>query len=81
MGKGPILLLGAAAVAGIALAMSRKSTEDTTTATPAPTVPKGTSAQDLTKKQMSKLETWAKSKGVPIDKAYALAQDLFTTKF
>lgn len=79
MSKGPLLLLGAAAVAGIAIAVHSKSAEQSTTPSPAPS--KGTSAKDLTTAQKNKLEAWAKSKGVPVDKAYALAQDLFSTKF
>lgn len=82
MGKGPILLLGAAAVAGIAIAVHAKSQEASTSSAAAPsTASKGTSAQDLTTAQKKKLEDWAKSKGVPVDKAYALAKDLFATKF
>lgn len=81
MSKGPILLLGAAAVAGIAIAVSRKSAAQDAAAAPPPPTAKGTSAADLTAAQKTKLENWAKSKGVPVDKAYALAKDLFSTKF
>jgi hypothetical protein len=80
MSKGPILLLGAAAVAGIAIAVHSQSATQTSSAAPA-TAPKGTSAKDLTTAQKKKLETWAKSKGVPVDKAYELAQSLYGMKF
>ncbi len=82
MSKGPILVLGAAAIVGIAIAATRKSEAATSTATtPAATAPKGTSAKDLTTAQKSKLETWAKSKGVPIDQAYELAKSVYGMKF
>lgn len=78
MSKGPILLLGAAAVAGIAIAMHSKAQEQSSAA---PAAPKGTSAKDLTAAQKSKLETWAKGKGIPVDKAYDLARSLYGMKF
>jgi hypothetical protein len=74
MTKGPIILLGAAAIVGIAVVASRK----TASSTP---VPKGTSAKDLTVQQKTKLENWAKKKGVPVEQAYSLAKQIFATKF
>lgn len=79
MGKGPILLLGAAAIAGIAIAVNRPSAATSTT-TPA-TAPKGTSAKDLTASQKSKLEAWAKGKGIPVDQAYDIAKSIYGMKF
>jgi hypothetical protein len=74
MAKGPIILLGAAAVVGVAVLASHKSV--TVVA-----APKGTSAKDLTLQQKTKLENWAKQKGVPVAQAYSLAKQIFATKF
>jgi hypothetical protein len=79
MSKAPIVILGTAAVVGIAIAASRKGTTEATT-TAAPPV-KGTSAQDYTAAQKKKLEDWAKKKGVPVQQAYDLAKQVLTTKF
>jgi len=81
MSKGPIILLGAAAIVGVAIAATRKSEAAATTTATTPAAPKGTSAKDLTTAQKTKLETWAKSKGVPIDQAYELAKSVYGMKF
>jgi len=81
MSKGPIILLGAAAIVGVAIAATRTTSAATTTATTPAAAPKGTSAKDLTTAQKTKLETWAKSKGVPIDQAYELAKSVYGMKF
>ena len=77
MSKGPILLLGAAAVTGVALVMHSKAQASAA----APAAPKGTSAKDLTASQKSKLETWAKGKGIPVDQAYDIAKSIYGMKF
>lgn len=77
MSKGPIILLGAAAVVGVAIAATRKSEAAPAATTSAATAPKGTTAKDLTTAQKTKLETWAKEKGVPLDKAYDLAKSVY----
>jgi hypothetical protein len=74
MAKGPIILLGAAAIVGIAVVASRKTEVSMS-------VPKGTSAKDLTLQQKTKLENWAKQKGLPVSQAYSLAKQVFATKF
>lgn len=78
MSKGPILVLGAAAVVGLAIAASRKSEAAPAAATPAATAPKGTTAKDLTTAQKAKLDKWAKDKGIPLDKAYDLAKSVYS---
>lgn len=76
MSKGPIILLGAAAVVGVAIAATRKS--EAASSTPAAAAPsKGTTAKDLTTAQKAKLDKWAKEKGVPLDKAYDLAKSVY----
>jgi hypothetical protein len=77
--KGPLLLLGAAAVVGFAVAAQAKNKESEISVTP--TLPSGKSIADMTAVQKTKLETWAKSKGVPVTQAYDLAKSLFQTKF
>lgn len=79
MSKGPILVLGAAAVVGIAIAAKRQSATDSAATAPPP-VP-GKSLQDMTIAQRGKLESWAKKKGVPLQQAYDLAKQVFSTKF
>lgn len=83
MSKAPILLLGGAAVIVAIVATQKSSTASTSNvkAAAAPPKPQGKSLQSLTSTQKSKLESWAKSKGVPVQKAYDLAQSLFTTEF
>lgn len=79
MAKGPILLLlGGAAVVGVVIASTHKSeAAPSGGTTPAATPSKGTTAKDLTTAQKTKLEKWAKDKGVPLDKAYDLAKSVY----
>lgn len=76
--KGPILLLGAAAVVGFAVVAQAKAKESTDTTTPV--LPTGKSVADMTATQKVKLETWAKSKGLPVSQAYELAKSLYQMK-
>lgn len=78
MSKGPILVLGAAAVVGIAIAAKRQSAASSDAVPP---VPEGKSLQDMTTTQKKKLEDWAKKKGLPVQQAYDLAKQVFSTKF
>lgn len=64
---------------GLALALQARRGSQTTTEPPPP-VP-GKSIKDMTTAQKSKLEEWAKKKGVPIDQAYDLAKQVYQMKF
>lgn len=74
MSKAPIILIGGAAIVGVAVLASKASggtTAKATTATP------GKTAKDMTDAQRAKLSKWAKEKGVPLEKAWDLAQSVY----
>lgn len=71
--KAPIILIGGAAIVGVAVLASKKA--NGTTATPAATP--GKTAKDMTDAQRAKLSKWAKEKGVPLEKAWDLAQSVY----
>jgi len=74
MSKLPIVLIGGAAIVGIAVAASKKGGE---TATTPATVPQGKTAKDMTDAQKAKLAKWAKDKGIPVEKAWDLAKSVY----
>lgn len=73
MSKAPIILIGGAAIVGIAVAASR----NTSAATAAPATP-GKTAKDMTDAQKDKLAKWAKEKGIPVEKAWDLAKSVYS---
>lgn len=82
MTKTPILLLGGAVVV-VAIVATRKSDSAVSSVQPAaaPPRPQTRSLQSMTQTQKTKLENWARSKGVPVDKAYDIAKSLFQAEF
>jgi len=73
MSKAPIILIGGAAVVGIAVLASKKASS--TTASPA--VTPGKTAKSMTDAQKDKLAKWAKEKGVPVEQAWDLAKSVY----
>jgi hypothetical protein len=73
MSKAPIILIGGAAVIGLAVAASRNASGTTA----APATP-GKTAKDMTDAQKDKVAKWAKEKGIPLEQAWDLAKSVYS---
>lgn len=73
MSKAPIILIGGAAIVGLAVLANKKT--DGTTAAPATP---GKTAKDMTDAQKDKVAKWAKEKGIPVEKAWDLAKSVYS---
>lgn len=72
MSKAPIILIGGAAIVGVAVLASKKASGTTAAATPT-----GKTAKSMTDAQKDKLAKWAKEKGIPVEKAWDLAKSVY----